>query len=205
MTADRSKRPTDESNEPYDPLDPEADHFRPPSIPTLVWCLHCGEEYDSWKMQYRIRTNAEGEKHGFWCCGIEGCDGVGFGFDIHPVDEDYIDPDGRDMGQWFEFPPPDPETDCDRPPDEPTPVRCEQCGKAYLSSDMVWDVFGYDDEGNPAEACWACPNPDCHGMGFGMDVRPTDPDYTDPHGRRIWRPGEKPKPPSAEDEDDIPF
>jgi hypothetical protein len=78
-----------------DPLDPQGDCFRPPSIPTLVWCLHCGQEYDSWKMQWRVVTGTDGEQHGFWYCGTEGCDGAGFGFDIFPVDEDYVDPDGR--------------------------------------------------------------------------------------------------------------
>lgn len=190
----------------YDPIDPQADHFRPPSIPTLVWCMHCHEEYDSWKMHYEIVTGKDGEPHGFWRCGTPGCNGAGFGFDIHPVDEDYIDPDGRDMGEWSEDPPPDPDTDWDRPPDEPTPVRCERCGMEYSSADMVWWV----DEDCPPDAFqmsgWMCPTPDCDGMGFGDDVRPTDPNYVDPLDRRILRPGEKPEPYQPPDgEDDIPF
>ena len=190
----------------YDPADPQADHFRPPSIPTLVWCMHCHEEYDSWKMYYDISTDNDGRESGVWRCGISGCDGVGFGFDIYPVDPDYVDPDGRDMGEWCADETPEPDEAWDRPPEKPTPVRCEQCGKQYSSADMVWWV----DEDCPPDAFqdygWRCPTEGCWGMGFGEDVRPTDPDYVDELGRRILRPGEKPTPLTPdENDDDIPF
>ena len=187
----------------YDPLDPESDHFRPPSIPTLVGCLHCQEEYDSYLMVWRVRTDAHDKPAGFWCCPTEGCGGIGFGFDIHPVDEDYIDPDGRDMGQWVDDEPMEPHDDPDRPPDEPTQVRCERCGKFYPSDKMVWWVDD-DDPFASIMSGWMCPVRDCGGMGFGDDVRPTDPDYVDPLGRHILKPGEKRPPPSVSD-DDIPF
>ena len=162
----------------YDPTDPQADCFRPPSMPTLVRCLHCNEEYDSWKMRYAITTDADGSRHGFWRCGTPGCDGAGFGFDIFPCDEDYIDPDGRDVAWTIcEDVTPEPHESEDRPPDQPTPVRCEQCGRAYSSAEMVWWV----DEDCPPDAFqmygWMCPTPNCRGMGFGEDVRPTDPNY----------------------------
>jgi len=184
--------------------DPDTDPFRPPSIPTLVWCLHCGEEYDSWKMHFEIGPGHDGKPFGRWMCGIEGCDGAGFGFDIFPVDQDYVDPDGREMGGWVDDPPPDPETDPGRPPPQPTEVRCEKCGKTYSSAAMVWWV---DDHGDPdafVERGWCCPTEGCSGMDFGIDIRPTDPDYVDPDGRHVWRPGEKPEPPNPDD-DDIPF
>ncbi len=85
-----------------DPLDPDHDCFKPPSIPTLVHCLHCGEEYDSFRIEWRVETDAKGKPHGFWCCPMPGCDGRGFGFDIWPVDPDYIDPDGREMGFCYD-------------------------------------------------------------------------------------------------------
>lgn len=83
---------------------PEAweDCFHPPSISTLVHCIHCNEEYDSWRIEWREFVREDGTTHGFWCCPIEGCGGAGFGFDIFPVDPNYIDPDGRDMGEWVE-------------------------------------------------------------------------------------------------------
>lgn len=83
-------------------LPPEAheDCFRPPSIPTEVCCLHCGQCYESYLIQWRESTLPDGRGRGFWCCPVSGCDGAGFGFDIHPTDPEYVDPDGRDMGGW---------------------------------------------------------------------------------------------------------
>jgi hypothetical protein len=80
----------------YDPLDPDRDPFRPPAIPTLVGCIHCGQEYDSYRIEWRIEPDAEGHPHGWWCCPIPGCDGKGFGFDILPVDPNYQD----ERGGW---------------------------------------------------------------------------------------------------------
>ncbi len=81
----------------YDPLDPETDTFRPPTISTLVGCLHCGQEYDSYRIEWRIENDADGRPHGFWCCPIPGCGGCGFGFDIFPVDPEYRDENGNLM------------------------------------------------------------------------------------------------------------
>ena len=78
-----------------DPLSPEGDPFGPPAIPTLVGCIHCGEEYDSYRIEWRIEKSHDGTDRGFWCCPIEGCDGRGFGFDIYPVDPDYVGEDGE--------------------------------------------------------------------------------------------------------------
>ena len=81
----------------HDPLDPDVDPFRPPAIPTEVGCLHCGEEYDSYRIEWRVERDADGEAHGFWCCPMPGCDGKGFGFDIFPVDPEYRDENGELM------------------------------------------------------------------------------------------------------------
>jgi hypothetical protein len=81
----------------YNPLDPETDPFRPPAIPTLVSCLHCGQEYESYRIEWRIVQGTGGKEHGFWCCPIPGCDGKGFGFDILPVDPTYRD----ERGGWI--------------------------------------------------------------------------------------------------------
>ncbi len=82
----------------YDFTDPANDPFGPPATSILVACVHCGEEYESYRIEWRIETDAGGKRHGFWCCPIEGCDGKGFGFDIFPVDPEYED--GR--FQWIE-------------------------------------------------------------------------------------------------------
>jgi len=85
------------SDDPFEASDSDADRdpFRPPAISTLVGCLHCGEEYDSYQIEWRIETCHDGKKRGFWCCPMEGCDGRGFLFDIFPVDPDYRDEDGN--------------------------------------------------------------------------------------------------------------
>jgi hypothetical protein len=84
----------------YDPLDADADPFRPPTLSTLVGCLHCGEEYDSYRIEWRVESDRNGRPHGFWCCPIENCDGRGFGCDIFPVDPDYRDENGDKM--WMD-------------------------------------------------------------------------------------------------------
>jgi hypothetical protein len=88
------------------PLEPDGDPFGPPAISTLVCCLHCGEEYDSYRIEWRIERTESGPR-GFWCCPTPGCDGKGFGFDILPVDPDYQD----EHGGWIHDD--DPEDDDD--------------------------------------------------------------------------------------------
>jgi hypothetical protein len=78
----------------HDPLDPENDPFGPPAVSTVVECLHCGQQYDSYRIEWRIEECADGKPHGFWCCPIPGCDGKGFGFDILPIDPNYRDEHG---------------------------------------------------------------------------------------------------------------
>jgi hypothetical protein len=97
----------------YDPLDADRGPFRPPEISTVVACLHCGQEYDSYQIEWRILQCADGRRHGFWCCPVAGCDGMGFGCDILPIDPDYQDEHGgwiwhdeEDAGEEEgEFPP----------------------------------------------------------------------------------------------------
>jgi len=83
----------------YDPLDPRKDPLGPPAIPTEVGCLHCGQEYESYLIEWRVDTDAHGKSHGFWCCPTPGCGGCGFGFDILPLDPDYQD----ERGGWVSF------------------------------------------------------------------------------------------------------
>jgi hypothetical protein len=78
----------------YDPLDSQADPFKPPETPVEVACLHCGREYESYLIEWRVETSAEGDPHGFWCCPTPGCSGRGFGFDILPTDPNYQDENG---------------------------------------------------------------------------------------------------------------
>jgi hypothetical protein len=79
-----------------DPPDPQKDPFRPPAVPVEVCCLHCGKEYDSYLIEWRIETVEDGSLHGFWCCPTPECSGRGFGFDILPTDPEYRD----ERGGW---------------------------------------------------------------------------------------------------------
>jgi hypothetical protein len=80
----------------YNPLDPSGDPFGPPEVSCEVECLHCGQQYESYLIEWRVLTNADGQQHGFWCCPTPGCDGMGFGFDILPTDHNYRD----ERGGW---------------------------------------------------------------------------------------------------------
>jgi hypothetical protein len=78
------------------PLDPAGDPFGPPEVSVEVECLHCGQQYQSHLIEWRIETDAGGNLHGFWCCPMPGCGGTGFGFDILPTDPNYRD----ERGGW---------------------------------------------------------------------------------------------------------
>jgi hypothetical protein len=80
-----------------DSLNPDNDPFGPPAISTIVHCIHCGEEYDSYRIEWRVERDTDGQEHGFWCCPMPGCGGMGFGFDIFPVDPEYRDENGELM------------------------------------------------------------------------------------------------------------
>ena len=77
----------------------ERDPFRPPTVPVIVHCLHCDQEYESYLIHW-VEDAIESDSPGFWCCPTPGCDGKGFGFDIFPVDPDYRDENGNLM--WME-------------------------------------------------------------------------------------------------------
>ena len=70
------------------------DHFAPPNTAVLVGCLHCREIYESyliWFDESRGGPKTTDGREGFWTCPTEGCGGIGFTFDIWPVDPDYLD------------------------------------------------------------------------------------------------------------------
>lgn len=77
-----------------DEPEPGTDPFGPPVLSTLVGCLHCQQEYDSYRIEWRVERDTAGRPRGFWSCPTLGCDGVGFGCDIHPADPDYRDEHG---------------------------------------------------------------------------------------------------------------
>ena len=68
-----------------------SDCFAPPETSTLVHCLHCREIYESYLIWFDERPGPEGPDgaEGFWTCPTAGCGGLGFTFDIWPIDPDY--------------------------------------------------------------------------------------------------------------------
>jgi len=135
----------------YDPLDSDADPFKPPTAPTEVQCLHCGKEYESYLIEWRIEPGADGSPHGFWCCPTPGCDGRGFGFDILPTDPRYRDEHGGWVG--------DDEDDEDEDEFEDDEFEDE-------SDEDESDEGEFDEEGPEGE--------DWHEDGGREDARPDD-------------------------------
>ena len=109
--------------------DRDADPFRPPSIPTEVFCLHCEHEYQSYLIEWR-EFEVDGKREGFWRCPTPGCDGRGFGFDIFPTDPAWQDEDGNMV--WFE--------------EEDGPEIDEQYNEAAFGCDDLDDAFDEIDE-----------------------------------------------------------
>ena len=110
-----------------DPDRPVEDGMHPPTVPQLVECIHCGEEFDSWRMEWRV----DDDGHGFWRCPTAGCDGAGFGIDIYPVDFDdegrWTDPDGREIH----------ESDLDDDEEEDEGVYVDESGEVWTDADIL--------------------------------------------------------------------
>ncbi len=70
-----------------------------------------------------------------------------------------------------------------RPPKIPTEVHCLHCDKTYESYLIHWEEFETD-EG--VRGFWCCPTPGCDGKGFGFDIFPTDKEYRNEQGEKMW-------------------
>lgn len=79
----------------------EEDCFRPPDVPIEVKCIHCGQVYNSSKIEWRPGAGPPGYA-GAWCCPIAGCDGLGFLFDIWPTDPEWTDEHGNKVVHFFD-------------------------------------------------------------------------------------------------------
>ena len=120
-----------------DALDADSDPFHPPPVPTLVSCLHCGEAYESYLIEWRTEVDQTGRENGFWCCPTPKCSGRGFGFDIFPVDCQWTDENGERM--WFD----DDAEDDDAETDDWT--------EAFVDEELEDELMGWDAED---EAQW---------------------------------------------------
>lgn len=95
--------PVDLPDEQPGPRTPETDSFRPPRNNCIVVCLHCRQQYDSYKMQWLEVPTKSGATEGFWFCGTPGCSGKGFNCDIFPIDPNWEDDEDRGfVGGWFD-------------------------------------------------------------------------------------------------------
>jgi hypothetical protein len=72
--------------------------------------------------------------------------------------------------------------DCFRPPEIPIQVHCLHCHQEYDSYLMLWVEDATFNNGG----YWACPTPGCDGKGFTFDIWPTDPEWTDEEGNKVF-------------------
>lgn len=59
----------------------------------MVCCVHCGQTYLSDQLEWR--PGGGPGALGAWCCPTPGCDGVGFLYDIWPIDPEWTDENGN--------------------------------------------------------------------------------------------------------------
>jgi len=79
--------------------DEEDDFFAPPEEPVEVFCLHCGNVYSSSEIKFVPCAQGQSFRNGIpgdWMCPAPGCDGVGYHFDIHSIEEWESDDDEDD-------------------------------------------------------------------------------------------------------------
>jgi hypothetical protein len=70
-----------------------------------------------------------------------------------------------------------------RPPDIPTEVHCLHCDEEYESYLIRWVPHR---DADPTEGFWCCATQGCDGKGFCFDIWPTDPDWRDENGEKVW-------------------
>lgn len=70
------------------PMEPDfADPFAPdPESTKRVECLHCDQAYAENEMIYGVKPDLDPNEP-YWWCPTPGCDGKGFGFDVHHYGE----------------------------------------------------------------------------------------------------------------------
>lgn len=71
----------DEFGDP--PSDEVGASMSPPQVPRLVICIHCQEVFMSDRIGWDIVD-------GMWSCPTPGCDGVGYGIDIHDAPQEVV-------------------------------------------------------------------------------------------------------------------
>lgn len=67
------------------------------------------------------------------------------------------------------------------PPTVPVACHCLHCGQEYASAHLE-----VRNEGPDHDPAWCCPTPGCDGIGFLFDIWPTDPEWRDANGERVY-------------------
>jgi hypothetical protein len=122
------------------PPDNRDDCFGPPEKPVECFCLHCGHIYMS---DLLLAVNVDGTTH--YACPVKGCDGMGYKFDIFPVndeddenggwidcdeDEEFDEADALEFEDAFDTLDPDGEIPFD-PPHDWSPEEDAEAGEGY--------------------------------------------------------------------------
>ena len=127
-----------DANNRADTPDNRDDCFGPPEKPVECFCLHCGHIYMS---DLLLAVNVDGTVH--YACPVKGCDGMGYKFDIFPVndeddeewmaeEEEYVDEDEAEEFEEEEFEALDPDGEIPfDPPHDWSPEEDAEAGEAY--------------------------------------------------------------------------
>jgi hypothetical protein len=173
-------------SQPTDPSpDSSHDPFAPPKTPCEVQCVHCGESYESWHIEWRDEPDAA-VTGGAWCCPTPGCDGVGFGFDIFPVDPAWTDENGEHLIAQF---------------DEDDEDDDEDDGQLHLSLGDAGD----EDEDEDEALAPGIPIDTFDADAFWIDVTPFLPTPLGNSPQPPFDVASSDKSSVADDDDDLPF
>ena len=116
------------------------DPFRPPVEPCLCYCLHCQRQIMSDQMWFQTETRNGKVVDGTWMCPTPNCDGVGFQFDIYPVDPNHPANEGWSDVDEEDFE--DDEFEDDDGGNETPPAEAE----SYDPAEPEYDEFETEDD-----------------------------------------------------------
>lgn len=78
-----------------------------------------------------------------------------------------------------------PDSDPFKPPQVPVLVHCLHCHREYDSYLIEWRLE--QDRDGKKMGFWCCPTPRCDGRGFGFDIHPVDPEFSDDDDGESWK------------------
>ena len=133
-----------EDHPDFPPPPPGTDQLGPPIVSTLVHCIHCNNEYDSYQIKWVVRRDEKGELWPHWACPIPGCDGAGFCFDIWPIDPEWRNEHGEKV--WCDDDEEDGEDELDKEGDPALDAEIDADVAAVGSGDAADFAYHPEDE-----------------------------------------------------------